>query len=131
MAIRTGADIVPIAIEQYGKEYYVNIGRNIVLTDYQLNEKVQATSYLRDILCTLKWEIINYIPGIKRKNLTPNASEIFLDSIMSQTENGYTVEEILRTRYHEKNVSTNDAFRHLDRIEPNLNNAFLFKKMYK
>jgi hypothetical protein len=33
MALETGADIVPIAIEQYGKEFYVNIGENISSKD--------------------------------------------------------------------------------------------------
>lgn len=43
MAIRSGAEIVPIAIEEYGKDYYVNIGKNIHLADYTVDQKVQAT----------------------------------------------------------------------------------------
>lgn len=57
MAIRSGAEIVPIAMEQYDKTYYVNIGKNINLTGYALSQKRQATEELRDVLCTLKWEI--------------------------------------------------------------------------
>lgn len=29
MGILTGAEIVPIAFEKYGKDFYVNIGKNI------------------------------------------------------------------------------------------------------
>lgn len=128
MAIRSGAEIVPIAIEQYSKEYYINIGENIVLDNVSLDEKEQVTDDLRDVLCTLKWDIISRIPVLKRSKLPDCAAEQFLDSIMSQTENGYTIEEILRTRYHEKTASSQEAFAHLKQISPTLDNAFLFAK---
>lgn len=50
MAIRTGVQNVPVAIEEYGKHYYVNIGRNINLADFSLGQKQEATDLLRDTL---------------------------------------------------------------------------------
>ena len=103
MAIRSGADIVPIAIEQYGKSFYVNIGKNISLDkSTNLNEKRKLSDDLRDILCTLKWEIWEQFPIIPRSSLPENMRQIFVETIMSETANDYTIEEIERDRVHEK-----------------------------
>lgn len=57
MAIRTGAEIVPIAFEKFGKNFVVNIGKNITPKNYALSQKQELTVLLRDTLSTLKWEI--------------------------------------------------------------------------
>lgn len=75
MAIRTGAEIVPIAIEQYGKHYYANIGKNLSSAGYALNEKQELTEHLRDALCTLKWDIWTRHPIISRASLPLDAAE--------------------------------------------------------
>lgn len=52
----------------------------------------------------------------------------FLDNIMKDSDNGYTVEEIERTRYHDRNVATSEVvFSFMERLAPNQRNAFLFK----
>ena len=103
MAIRSGADIVPIAIEQYEKSFYINIGKNISLDKAtNLNEKRRLSDDLRDILCTLKWEIWEQFPIVQRSSLPENMGQIFVGRIMSETANDYTVEEIERDRFHEK-----------------------------
>lgn len=103
MAIRSGADIVPIAIEQYEKSFYINIGKNISLDKAtNLNEKRRLCDDLRDILCTLKWEIWEQFPIVQRSSLPENMGQIFVEKIMSETANDYTVEEIERDRFHEK-----------------------------
>lgn len=103
MAIRSGADIVPIAIEQYEKSFYINIGKNISLDETSdLNKKRKLSDDLRDTLCTLKWEIWEQFPITKRSSLPENMGQIFVGRIMSETANDYTVEEIERDRFHEK-----------------------------
>lgn len=103
MAIRSGADIVPIAIEQYEKSFYINIGKNISLDKAtNLNEKRRLSDDLRDILCTLKWEIWEQFPIVQRSSLPENMGQIFVGRIMSETANDYTVEEIERDRFHKK-----------------------------
>lgn len=103
MAIRSGADIVPIAIEQYEKSFYINIGKNISLDKAtNLNEKRRLCDDLRDILCTLKWEIWEQFQIVQRSSLPENMGQIFVGRIMSETANDYTVEEIERDRFHEK-----------------------------
>lgn len=101
MAIRSGADIVPIAIEQYEKSFYMNIGKNISLDETSdLNKKRKLSDDLRDTLCTLKWEIWEQFPITKRSSLPENMGQIFVEKIMSETANDYTIEEIERDRFH-------------------------------
>ena len=101
MAIRSGADIVPIAIEQYEKSFYMNIGKNISLDETSdLNKKRKLSDDLRDTLCTLKWEIWEQFPITKRSSLPENMGQIFVEKIMSETANDYTLEEIERDRFH-------------------------------
>lgn len=101
MSIRSGADIVPIAIEQYEKSFYINIGKNISLDETSdLNKKRKLSDDLRDTLCTLKWEIWEQFPITKRSSLTENMGQIFVEKIMSETANDYTIEEIERDRFH-------------------------------
>lgn len=101
MAIRSGADIVPIAIEQYEKSFYINIGKNNSLDETSdLNKKRKLSDDLRDTLCTLKWEIWEQFPITKRSSLPENMGQIFVEKIMSETANDYTLEEIERDRFH-------------------------------
>lgn len=101
MAIRSGADIVPIAIEQYENSFYINIGKNISLDETSdLNKKRKLSDDLRDTLCTLKWEIWEQFPITKRSSLPENMGQIFVEKIMSETANDYTLEEIERDRFH-------------------------------
>lgn len=105
-------------------------GANLLIfpEGYELAEKKRLTEKLRDELCSLKWEIWNQFPVIQRGTLPSDASEKFLDSIMSQSENGYTVEEIKRTRYHDKRVvEPEEAFACLGSLMPRRENAFLFR----
>lgn len=128
MAIRSGAEIVPIAIEQDGKHYYGNKGENIVCSKYDLSQKHQLTTRIRDELATLKWEIWENIGVQKRSSLSENESEKFLQKIMEQTENGYTIEEIKRTRFHDKmDIEQQQVFEYLDKLIPCKENAFLFR----
>ena len=128
MAIRTGAEIIPIAIERYDKHYYANIGENIFSEGYTLEQKQELTALLQDTLCTLKWDIWTQFPNANRADFPPDAAEQFVDNIMSETENGYTVEEINRTRFHTKDVTPEESFAHLSDLQISRSNAFLFNK---
>lgn len=105
MAIRGGADIVPVAMEQYGNIYHVNIGRNIDCSTVPLEKKREKSDELRDILCTLKWEIWEKAGVSKRADIPKNYSDLFLGNIMCQSPSDYTVEDIVRTRYQDEDIS--------------------------
>ena len=75
IAQQTGCDIIPVAIEQYGNDFVVNIGSNFKVNEEFLddadNKKYVETKkeQLRNIMATLKWEIIESRPMIKRTDL--------------------------------------------------------------
>lgn len=126
MAIRTGAEIVPIAIEQYDKHYYVNIGENINLKGTTLSQKLEATDRLRDILCTLKWEIWEKRGLALRKNIPNGYINEFLAKFEAQMDDVYTLEDVHNTRYHSKMASPEEAFAFMRHLNPCRENAFLF-----
>lgn len=128
MAIRSSADIIPIAIEQRGRHYYVIIGKNISSESYTLDEIQELTSVLHERLCTLKWKIWEHFAMYKRVELAENEADIYLNDIMKETENGYTVEEIIRTRFHRKVVGREEAFAFMKNLNVSRNNAFLLRK---
>lgn len=141
MAICAEADIVPVAIEQYGRRFYVNIGERIPHDAFSLSQKKELSDYLRDVLCTLKWEIWEQYGNDVRSNIPDNYSHTFL-SEFHLTENPeskrnrdgfitpkkYTLEDATVARFHSKEVSPEDAFEHLERLIPRFENAYLFSK---
>lgn len=127
MALRSGCDIVPVAIEQYDRRYYVNIGENINLDGHEISQKKEAAEYLREILCTLKWEIWEKYGNALRKDIPEGYLETFLAQYEAQTDEAYTLEDIRNTRYHPKAVSPEEAFRFMQDLKPCRENAFLFR----
>lgn len=71
--------IVPIAAEQYGKHFKINIGKNFDMQSFglEVDEKTRAINTLRDILATLKWEIWETEPQLRRKEIIGNEWEIY------------------------------------------------------
>lgn len=131
MARQTGAEIIPIGIEKYDNSYFVNIGTNISIDkDNPLTNK-ELSSDLRDVLATLKWEIMEKFPATARDEISYDYGKKFLDDIMSETEGGYTVEEIIRTSYKDKSiVLPEEAFAFLNDLNINDNNSFLFNRNF-
>ena len=134
-AVRGNADIVPVAVEKdENNKYYVKVGKNISPDTLSLGNKREGADDLRDVLATLKWDIWEHIEqehGLtKRSELPHDASEQFLESIMKDSDNGYTTDVIDASRFIDrKETSPDDAFAHLQDIKRNENNAFLFENM--
>lgn len=130
MAIRTEAEIVPIAIEQYDKDYYVNIGENIKLEESSLSQKQEEVEKLRDVLCTLKWEIWEKYGRALRADFPDGYIKTFLAKYEEQIDEVYTLDDIHRTRYHLKISSPEEAFAFMQDLIPSRENAFLIKNRY-
>ncbi len=103
MALETGAEIVPIALERYGNRFYANIGHNIKVTDRGAESVQYYNSKLRDDLATLKWEIWEY-QGIKKRSECPT-EEAYIDEVMGTSSFIYSVEDIYETMYHDKSIT--------------------------
>jgi 1-acyl-sn-glycerol-3-phosphate acyltransferase len=130
MAMETGADIVPIAIEQYGKKFCVNIGKNIGYDEYGSDAQV-FTEHLRDTLATLKWEIWERFPITARNELPDNLKKTFAADIFAEAGELYTMKMYEDERYHDKNItSPEEAYAFVTDLIPRRANAFLFRGLY-
>ena len=104
MAIKTGAEIVPMAIERYGERYMVAIGKNLSAEGLNIEDKYQLTNQLRDALADLKWLIWENEGVYEREDLTENYSEWFLNDVMHCEAATYTLEDVLATRFRTKEM---------------------------
>lgn len=134
LAKETGAEIVPIAVEQYGKDFYFNIGENYTIPkDTPITESVLVND-LRDKLCTLKWDLLENQTHIKRDEISDDYLEQFQNEIIERCNYGYgfSLEDALRESFHDKNIVTEEeAFAFLENLEINKNNAFLMPQKIK
>ncbi len=134
MAQETGAEIVPIAVEQYDNKFYFNIGENYSIpnnTEYSIQE---LTDDLRDKLSTLKWEIFESQPQLVRDNVPNNYLDTFQNRIVERCNFGYglTIQDALDECFHDKTITEPDeVFSFLDDLELGKNNAFLAKDKIK
>ena len=129
MAIRTNADIIPIAISQVGKEYRVNIGANISCNGFSLSQKQALTESLRETMATLKWEIYETQSITKRNTIPENFAMEYRKLFLEQAQGVYTWEEFVNMAYRPRNITApKAAFAHLDYLIPCRENAFLFRK---
>lgn len=104
MALETGAEIIPIALERYGKHIYANVGENIKVTDRGEISIQYYNEKLRDAIATLKWQIWEY-QGITSRELLPTEEE-FISGIMDTSDFIYSIEDIYATMYKDKNITT-------------------------
>lgn len=128
-ALQSGADIVPVALERYGKHYYANIGKELLFSEFSGEDKHTITAELRDCLATLKWDIWAYQGLHRRDDIPEGFGADFLKTIMYLPIATYTVQDVLDTRFRDKNVvDAKTAFQYLNAIKPTMQNAFLFNK---
>lgn len=143
IAQQTGCDIIPVAIEQYDNDFIVNIGSNFKVDKEFLDENdnkkyiEEQKNILRDIMATLKWEIMETRPSIKRSELGTYEEEEnkFIDTRLNEwfnpkTKEPYYTREIVKSRtYRPKGVTVpEDAFNYFYNLKLNKNNAFCFRK---
>lgn len=129
IAIQSGAQIVPIALECYGKHMYAAIGKNIEIAGV-LEDKYELTNHLRDALATLKWRIFDSVGVQKRSDIPENYRQIFIDSIINDNKDtSYTEQDVIDTMFRDRNIATyEDVYAHLNNITHTMDNAFLFNK---
>lgn len=135
MALRTGAEIVPVAIEQDGRSFWANIGENIYFIAYADKADDKATKRrlsdeVRQAMASLKWEIWAHrqLELLRRADLPANYAETFVQTIMAEGEPvNYTLDVALRSRYRSPD-DPEEVWAHLGRLVPCRENAFLYNK---
>lgn len=129
VARQGGAVIVPVAAEQYGRRFKVNIGQSFLVDGYDATPegKSRAIRDLRDTLATLKYEIGETVHA-RREDLKPEDWQHFVEARFAEWP-GFDLAYIKNLIYTPKGVvSPGEAFSHLSRLIPCPENAFLFRK---
>lgn len=90
--------VVPIAIEQIGKHFVINVGEELNFTNV---EECKANEILRDTLATLRWNIWEYLPQEKRRSIAKKEYESFLRERIAEYA-GFSLELIEGRRYRDK-----------------------------
>ncbi len=143
MAMNTGVDIVPVAVEQYDKDFYVNIGKNFSVEKKEFSTSDDEKKYvdekkeeLRDAMSTLKWEIFEVVPHQARAELGDYAqkNQEFVDTRLNEWFNNkekkpfYNRELVEHRTYKVKNVSfAKNVFDFYRKMKITKNNAFLYR----
>ena len=133
VARKGNAIVVPVAAEQYGKHFKVNIGKNIDMNLYGEGtfEKTRAINDLRDTLATLKWEIWESMPIQKRNELPEDTWTQYIENRFSEWPY-FNTEYINRLIYKPKDVvEREEVYGPVKKLIPNRNNAFLYNKRLK
>lgn len=140
IAMTTDCEIIPVAIEQYGKDFIVNIGSNFKVNEQLSNREEyinEKKEQLRDELATLKMEILESRNIIKRNTLGSFIEEndkfsnrIINEWINPKTKISYYNNEIIKKRTFKlkNNPSPDDAFNYFNELKINKKNAFCFRK---
>lgn len=130
IAKKGNAIIVPVACEQYGKHFKVNIGENFDVLNYGNNveDKSIAINDLRDTLATLKWEIWESEDILIRSELKGDEWKKYVADRFKEWPY-FNEEYIDGLVYKPKNVTERDeVYAPIKKLVPNKNNAFLFNK---
>lgn len=126
VAMRAGATIIPIGIEQYDKNFYVAVGENFDVSNYSIDDKISAISDLRGVLAGLKWDIWDNIP----KSISDNRNKESFEKHVNERLDEWTQSlEILEDSiFKPKDVyNEKEVFDFFENLEVNKNNSFLAK----
>lgn len=130
IAQQSNAIVIPVAAEQYGKTFKVNIGKNIDMNAYDkdIEGKTEAINNLRDILATLKWEIWETEEMQTRRDLNEQEWEKYKEDRFSEWP--YFNEEYIEGLIFKPKdiVSNEEVFEKVRKLTPHKQNAFLFNK---
>lgn len=106
MADLTGADIIPIAVEQYANRFYVSIGENIPYDPILSGNIPNRKEELRDAMATLKWDIWSKVTNMTRAGITDQEIAEFQNSIIKRCEYDFSAQELERGVYRSKDIVT-------------------------
>lgn len=126
LAAQSGCPIVPIALEYVGNDCCIRYGEPFYCTPQE--DKLQKLNQFRDTMATLRWQIWQTLPPVRRADLTGREwSEEIAARIAAYPKLDYAYEQSCVRR--EKGVTPpEEAFAHLNCITPSLRSAFLFRK---
>ena len=126
VAMKSGATIVPIGIEQYGNKFITAVGKNFDVSQYG-DDKIEAISALRDELATLKWDIWESVPESEKEKMTAEWFSKHVNDRLKEWPN-MPLEQFLECVFKPKHISNEkEVFSFLADLELDKDNSFLAK----
>lgn len=120
VALNTDSVIIPICLEQYGKRFVINIGKQYIPTDL-----VTSIQELRDIMATLKYEIWQHEGIIKRNSITYDYWHKFLKERIGEWH-GYDMhDQLINTWLPHKKREYFEILHDMRRLKITEKNSFL------
>lgn len=118
------APICPIILDYTPKVCYAKVGNPIFIDESE--DKLTAINRIRDEMATLRWELWEKQPMLKRDKLPKNYYEKILwhDADEYPKINLEYESSVVRKEYFDYR----EIFGHLNKITPNHKTAFLFRK---
>ena len=132
VARKSNAIIIPIASDQYGKKFKVNVGKNFDVNNYGdgNSEKSRAITDLRDILATLKWEIWE-TEYVNRHDIPDDYWDKYVERRFKEWPY-FNLQYIDRLIFKPKNiVESKDVYALTKKLVPSKDNAFLYNNSLK
>ena len=105
MAKETGADIIPVAIEQYGNDFFVNIGNNMEYKSGYSSNIDGVTEDLRTNMATLKYDIWRNMGTYKRSDLDESLFDSFEQEIVDRCGYKFSIQDVLDTMHVDSDIS--------------------------
>ena len=125
VAIRAGADIIPVGMEQYGNAFHVAVGENFDVSSYTQADKHQAIEELRGRMAALKLDAWASAPEEYRSTMDAAGFEAEVRDRLSKWPN-QPLEEFENHIFKPKNVCNfKEAFRFLNNLPLGTRNSFL------
>lgn len=134
LAQESGAEIIPLALEQYGKTFYYHLGEGYTIPQNSDKSLYELRDELREKLATLKWDILLTQEPLKRDEIPEDYLQQFQDDIIGRCNYGYgfSLQDALREKFHDKTIiNEEEVFSFLENLEINTYNAFLAKDKLK
>ena len=127
VAMRGDAEIIPVAVEQYGQEYVTAVGENFSVEGYSSSDKLQAIEDLRNTMATLKWDIWDY--ATRTKGTVPEERQIFENQVAKNLAQWTAPPSFIeKTTFHPKGiVNEKEVYDFLPSLPLGEHNAFLAK----
>ncbi len=130
IAQESGAEIIPLALEQYKKTFYYQLGEGYTIPKDSKKSIYELRDELREKLATLKWNILLTQEMLQRENIPEEYLEEFQAEIIGRCNYGYgfSLEDALREKFYDKTIaSEEEVFAFLKNLDIQAKNAFLAK----
>ena len=126
VAMRSGALIVPIGMEQYGNAFHVAVGSYFDVSRYGSDEKTEAIQDLRSAMAALKMDVWASAPQESSSPSRENFDALIQDRVSKWP--GQPLEGFQNAIFKPKHICTEkDAFAFLKHLTLNSSNCFLSK----